>query len=335
MGITAKELARKMHLSESAISLALNGKPGISTKTRQQILETAEKYGYDFTRISCKNVSGGTITFALFHKHGAIVADTPFFQELTEGIQNTCKEKGYKLNITYLYAAENLEAQIEDIQYSDCAGLILLGTEMSGEDLKAFCKLNVPLVLLDVYLRDAQKDCILINNIQGAFLATSYLISRCKAQPGYLHSSYPISNFEERADGFYKAVRTGGMSSSKSIVHTLCPSVEGAYADMSEILKSGETPARCYFADNDSIAIGAMKAFQKAGYRIPEDIAIVGFDNIPMCAYMEPGLTTIHVPKYYMGEMAAQRLFEILHADQFFPIKLEVGTNLVKRGSVL
>lgn len=334
MGITAKELAKKMNLSASAVSLALNGKAGVSTKTRQLVLEAAEKYGYDFTRISSKAQTGGTVTFALFSKHGAVVTDTPFFHELSEGIQNTCKEKGYKLNITYLYADENLDRQVEDIQYSDSAGLILLGTEMSGADFKAFQKLTMPLVLLDVYLSDVKKDCILINNVQGAFLAVNYLISRCKAQPGYLRSSYPISNFEERADGFYKAVRTNGMSSSKSVVHRLSPSVEGAFADMTEILESGEELASCYFADNDLIAVGAVKALQKAGYRIPEDIAVIGFDNVPMCAYVEPGLTTINVPKYYMGEMAARRLFEILHAERFVPVKLEVHTNLVKRRSV-
>lgn len=334
MGITAKELAKKMNLSASAVSLALNGKPGVSTKTRQLVVEAAEKYGYDFTRITGKAVAGGTITFALFRKHGAVVADTPFFHELSEGIQNTCKERGYKLNITYLYADESLDRQVEDIQYSDCVGLILLGTEMSSVDFKAFQKLSIPLVLLDVYLNDVKKDCILINNVQGAFLATNYLIARCKAQPGYLHSSYPISNFEERADGFYKAVRANGMSSSKSVIHALSPSVEGAFADMTEILEHGEEPASCYFADNDLIAIGAMKALQKAGYQIPQDIAVVGFDNIPMCAYVEPSLTTVHVPKYYMGEMAAHRLLEILHAKRFVPIKLEVNTNLVKRRSV-
>ena len=151
---------------------------------------------------------------------------------------------------------------------------------------------------------------------------------------GYLRSSYPISNFEERADGFYKAVRANGMSSSKSIVHALTPSIEGAFADMTEILNRKEELAECYFADNDLIAIGAMKALQKAGYRIPDDIAVVGFDNLPMSSYLEPSLTTINVPKRYMGEMAAERLIQLLKARQFVPVKLEVGINLVKRRSV-
>ncbi len=334
MGITAKELAKKMALSEAAVSMALNGKPGVSTETRRQVLETAEKYGYDFTKISGRNKGTKTICFALYRKHGAVVADTPFFSELSEGIQKTCKDEGYKLNIIYLYGDDTLEHQVEDIRYSDCAGLILLGTEMAAEDFAPFAHFNIPVVLLDVYLPDAKRDCVLINNIQGAYQATDHLITCTQKQPGYLKSSYSISNFEERADGFYKAVRTHGMSPSKCIVHKLAPSIEGAMADMLAWIQGGGELASCYFADNDLIAIGAMKALQKSGYRIPRDIAIIGFDNLPMGDYLEPSLTTIHVPKQYMGEMAARRLMDVLGAKRFVPVKLEISTNLVRRRSV-
>ncbi len=334
MGITAKELAKKLKLSEAAISMALNGKPGVSTETRKIILEAAEQYGYDFTRISGRTRGSGSITFALYRRHGAVVADTPFFSELSEGIQQKCKEEGYKLNIIYLYGDDTIEKQVADIQYSDCIGMILLGTEMRPEDFAPFDGLNIPLVLLDVYLDNARRDCVLINNVQGAYRACDYLITRTQKQPGYLRSAYSISNFEERSDGFYKAVRAHGMSSSKSIVHALTPSIEGAFADMAEILGRKEELAECYFADNDLIAIGAMKALQKAGYRIPDDIAVIGFDNLPMSKLVEPSLTTINVPKRYMGEMAADRLIHLLHARQFVPVKLEVGINLVKRRSV-
>lgn len=334
MGITAKELAKKLSLSEAAVSMALNGKPGVGTATRKLVLETAEKYGYDFTRITGRQNASGSIYFALYRKTGAVVADTPFFSELSEGVQQKCKEKGFKLNICYLYGDESLEAQITDISYSDCIGLILLGTEMRPEDIKYFSSLRFPLVLLDVYFNSVKLDCVLINNLQGAFLATDYLISKTKKQPGYLHSSYSISNFEERSDGFYKAVRSHGMSPSKSVVHLLTPSIDGAYADMKAILAQQEDLAPCYFADNDLIAIGAMKALKQAGYRIPEDIALIGFDNLPMSSYIEPTLTTVNVPKTYMGELAAQRLIEQLRARQFVPVKIEVHTNLIERRSV-
>lgn len=338
MSITAKELAKLLNLSEAAISMALNNKPGVSTKTRKKVIEVAKENGYDFTRISEDNtipqIINGTIYFIIYRKHGAIVSDTPFFSQLSEGIDYGCKRAKYYLNVHYLYENENIEMQLKEFLKFGCKGIIVLGTEMKEEDFYPFYKLSIPLILLDNYFETLAKDCVLINNVQGAYTATNYIISQCKSQPGYLHSSYMINNFSERAEGFYKAVKGSGMSISKSPIHLLSPSMEGAYADMIALLLQGEETARCYFADNDLIAAGAIKAFRERGYRIPEDIAIIGFDNMPICTYTEPNLTTINVPKQYMGEIAVQRLVYIIESKQFNPVKIEISTNLVKRNSI-
>ncbi len=334
MSITAKELAGKLGLSTAAVSMALNNKPGVSRETRQMVLDAAEKEGYDFSRISAKKQITGSIYFVLFKRHGAIVADTPFFSQLSDGISEGCKDTGYKMNTRYIYDDERtIQEQIEDIQYSDCCGIILLGTEMTVSDYKLFQKLPIPIVLLDTYFEAVEANYVLINNVQGAFSATSYLIKRTRQQPGYLRSSYSIGNFEERASGFYNAVRAGGMSASKSIVHQLTPSVEGAFSDMMEILERGDELAKCYFADNDLIAVGAMRALKAKGYKIPQDISIVGFDNISFSNIVEPSLTTIHVPKQEMGILAVERLITLLEKKKTTPVKIEVSTHLVKRHS--
>lgn len=334
MSITAKELAKKIGVSAAAVSMALNNKPGVSREIRQMILDEAEKNGYDFSRLSMKKPTGRNIYFVFYRKHGAVVTDTPFFTQLSDGISESCKENGYKLNLRYVYDdGETLSEQIEDIQYSDCCGIILLGTEMNAQDFQRFKSLPLPLVLLDTYFETVQTNYVLINNVQGAYLATSYLIKRTRQQPGYLRSSYSIGNFEERAAGFYHAIRSGGMSASKSIVHRLTPSIEGAFSDMMEILEQEEELAQCYFADNDLIAVGAMRALKAKGYRIPDDIAIVGFDNIEFSNIVEPSLTTIHVPKKEMGQIAAERLFHLIEKKETTPVKIEIATRLVKRHS--
>ncbi|HBA97829.1 MAG TPA: LacI family transcriptional regulator [Lachnospiraceae bacterium] len=334
MSITAKELAKKLGISAAAVSMALNNKPGVSRDTRQMILDAAEREGYDFSRLSAKNGPGGNIYFVIYKKHGAVVADTPFFSQLSDGISVSCKENGYKMNIRYVYDDEDtIKKQVEDIQYSDCCGIILLGTEMGMEDFRIFQSLPLPVVLLDTYFETVQADYVLINNVQGAYLATSYLIKRTRQQPGYLCSSYTIGNFRERAAGFYSAVRASGMPASKSIVHRLSPSVEGAFSDMMEILEQKEELARCYFADNDLIAVGAMRALKVKGYHIPEDIAVAGFDNITFSNIVEPSLTTIHVPKEEMGRIAAGRLIQLIEKKQMAPVKIEISTRLIKRHS--
>lgn len=203
MGITAKELAKKLNLSAAAVSMALNNKPGVSTATRQLVIDTAEKYGYDFSRLSEKNRTTGSIYFIFYKKHGTVVTDTPFFSQVSEGIVLGCKKQNYNLKISYIYEDdETLSRQIENIQYSDCCGIILLGTEMTASDVVPFLKLPTPLVLLDTYFETVACDSVLINNVQGAYLATRYLIQKCNKQPGYLKSAYEISNFTERASGF-------------------------------------------------------------------------------------------------------------------------------------
>lgn len=236
--------------------------------------------------------------------------------------------------IRYLYEDEGLEKQLYTLSHADFKGIILLATEMDAAALARFSRFRTPILLLDSYFETASYNCVIINNIQGAYLATSYLIRKRKTQPGYLRSAYSIGNFEERADGFYKAIRANGMSTAKSPVHRLAPSQEGAYEDMKALLQSGEEAADCYFADNDHIAIGAMKALKEAGYRIPEDVAVVGFDDIPLCEYLSPPLTTIHVPRHIYGETAVRRLIETVERKDACPIKIEIGTSLKKRKSV-
>ena len=334
MKVTAKDLARALGLSEAAVSMALNNRPGVSTATRRRILEEAERRGYDFSRKAAfGNELKGSFCLAVYKKSGAVVGDTPFFADLTDGISAACKKAHYDLVIRYLYEDEDLDDRLYSLSRADFKGILLLATEMDAASLARFSRFKTPLLLLDSYFETASYNCVLINNVQGAYLAASYLIKKRRTQPGYLRSAYPIGNFDERADGFYKAIRVNGMSTAKSLVHRLTPSQEGAYADMKELLQT-EKPAKCYFADNDLIAIGAIQALKEEGYRIPEDVSIVGFDDISSAQYVSPPLTTVEVPKTYLGEVAVGRVVQMIEGRSLKPLKVEVFTRLIRRKSV-
>lgn len=333
MSITAKELAQKLDISAAAVSMALNDKPGVSNETRKKIKNAAEKYGYDFSRIKEREIKNGHILFIMYMKNGAIVTDNQFFDEVYDGVKNACNELGYKIKKNYIYDIEINRSLLDSIRFSDCIGLIILGTEISASELSQFRELNIPLVLLDNYIESIPCDCVLINNIQGAYNATKHLINKAKTQPGYLSSSYSINNFLERSDGFYKAIYSSGMSTHQSIVHKLTPSIDGAYKDMKNLLDKGEVLATCYFADNDLIAAGAMKALQEYGHRIPDEIKIVGFDNLPLSRVLTPTLTTINVPKKEMGAEAVHRLSFRLKNNRATYTKTEMATEIIDRYS--
>lgn len=334
MGITAKELASQLGLSAAAVSMALNDRPGVSETTRKRVLETAQAMGYDMKKIRRAGTGKGRIAFIFYKKHGAVVDDTPFFSDLTEGVLRACRERNYGVDTHYILDIDSTRRVLRSILDSGVSGILLLGTEMRAEDITPFYHLPVPIVMLDTYFETAGVDCVLINNVQGAYTAAKHLITTRHCQPGYLRSSYSICNFEERADGFYKAIREHGYSTSQSIVHRLAPSLEGAYADMKAVLNSGEQIASCYFADNDLIAAGAMRAFKEFGYRVPEDIGLVGFDNTMLCEMTEPPLTTINVPRQSLSRAAVSRLLDLIPGGSAFQLKIEIQTNLVKRKSL-
>ncbi len=335
MGITAKEIAERLNLSATAVSMALNQKPGVSQQTRDLVIKEAEKCGYDFTKLKKGKNKTGNIYCIIYRSNNAILSYTPIFSELTDGIEQECRQHNYELKTLQFYEkTDDLTLFIEKIRLSDCSGVILLGTEISAEICQKFLNISLPIVLLDACFDSVNCSSIVINNVQGAYLATSYLIDRCMCQPGYLRSSYKIGNFEERKEGFSRAVREHGMSIGKSIMHELAPSIEGALTDMLEILDRGDTVAECYFADNDLIAIGAIRALKLRGYRIPEDVAVIGFDNISESKVVEPALTTIDIPRNYMGQTAARQLIYQIESPVPHTVKIEVSSSLVKRFTV-
>lgn len=334
MSISAKEIARELHLSAATVSMVLNNKGGISEKTRARVLETARKRGYDFSKKGEPEGGRGVIQFVVYKEHGMVVADTPFFSQISEGVDIGCKRAGYELQMTYFYGAQDRAKQLQAICDRKSQGILLLGTEMEAESFRPFSALTVPLVVLDTYFEELNCDSVLINNVQGAYLATNYLVGRGLKTVGYLHSSYPIGNFAERADGYYKALRSHRMPTDHPYVHKLTPSVEGAYGDMLKILQDGFPVAQGYFADNDLIAAGAVRAFQQCGFRIPQDVSIVGFDDMPVCEYLEPKLTTMAVPKRALAELAVERLVGKIRKPKSAVTKTEVSVSLRERMSV-
>lgn len=334
MPITAKQLAKELGLSEAAVSMALNNKSGVSTKTRRRVIKAAQEMGYNFSRIKEKQERLGSVHVVFYRTHNAILSYAPIFDELYDGIRSVCQKSHVISHVIHFYEkTDDLEMYFGDIRTSDCCGIILVGTELRKEICLRFLSLGLPVVLLDTYFDSVSCNCILINNQQGAYMATDFLISRYHAQPGYLKSSYSIPNFEERRNGYFRAIKENGMSSSRSIIHELAPSIEDATADMLAVIDNHDPLARCYFADNDMIAIGAIKALKARGYKIPDDVAIIGFDNIAESRIIEPALTTMDVPRFSIGETAAEVLLSQIRSADLYYRKIEISTSMELRGS--
>ncbi|MBO5197182.1 MAG: LacI family DNA-binding transcriptional regulator [Lachnospiraceae bacterium] len=333
MAVSAKEIAKHLNISAAAVSMALNNKPGISEMTRQRVFETARELGYDFTRKQ-EAEHAGTVKFVIYKKHGHVASDTPFFAQVTEGIQTMCRQNQLNLQVTYFYEGADTAAQRKEIESGDCIGVILLGTEMEAKDCRSFQDLPVPYVVLDSYFEDISCNTVMINNVQGAYLAVRYLIENGHRRIGYLRSATKIGNFGERADGYYKALRSEEIPTGHPYVVYLRPTADGAYEDMKQYLAGNPTLPTAYFADNDLISAGALRALKEAGYKIPEDISMIGFDDMPFCEVLDPPLTTMNVPKQKLGAMAVERLIALIRKGETECVKMELAVSLINRQSV-
>lgn len=333
MSISSKELAEKLNISAATVSMVLNNKPGISEETRNKVIAAAKKYGFDFSKFE-SNSNQAVIELVIYKKHGKIVTDTPFFSQLTEGINNMCRKQGYSLQIQYLYESGSVCDQIKDIYESDCSGILLLGTEMQLNDMEHFTKKNKPIIVLDTYFNEIDKSFVTINNTSGMFRAAEYLISKGHSSIGYMRSSHNIVNFSERFTGYICALNKHSIAPDKNQIHYLTPTIDGAYFDMKKVIDSGESLAGAYIADNDLIAAGAMKAIKEYGFKIPDDISVIGFDNMPLCDITDPPLTTIAVQKHQFGELATQQLIRQIIGDSEPITRIQLSPHLVERQSV-
>lgn len=333
MSISAKELAAKIHLSPATVSMVFNNRSGVSEATRKIVLEAAKKYDYVPSKTSV--LGKWTIQLVVYQKHAMVVSDTPFFLQVIEGVTQECSERNGMVNISYLTASSDIQQQIKNISTTSGDGMILLATEMNREDFGILQGLEFPVVVLDCYYDDLDYDCIVINNSQGAYCATDHLARMGHRRIGYLHSSVSISNFAERAAGYRKALETHDIPMEPQYVHRLSSVSAQGYQDMIRILEQGPELADAYFADNDIIAAAAMKAFQEYGYRVPEDISIVGFDDMPLCDIMNPPLSTMRVDKRQLGRSAVECLLSRMNGAKHGKLKISLQTSLVCRESVL
>ena len=327
-----QDIASLAGVSPGTVSNALNNRKGVGIETKEKILKIAEELGYNRSSKDEPKV----IRLIIFKKHGYVVSDTPFFSALIEGIERECRVEGFEMLIYHIGHKEyNAEAMQEIIKQEQIAGVLLLATEMEEVDLEPFESINIPLVILDSYFDNVNFDQVLINNSKGACQAVRHLVKNGHKEIGCLGSSKFIQNFHYRHEGYRKALKEAKLETNKDFEFILEPTLEGAYRDMSNILKNKALKLpTAFFALNDLIAFGAMRAMKESGISIPEQVSIIGFDDLPFCEFINPRLTTVKVSTEYLGKTAVKRLLENIAEQNEVAQKIEIDTKLIERESV-
>ncbi len=329
MKVSMKTISLETGFSTATVSNALNHKPGVNAKTAERVFEAAKRLGY-FTESHISKVK-----FVIYKRNGVIVEDTPFFQMMIAGVEEECRSRGMEMVLCNLDRRdENYKEQLRWVQNDKSSGVILLGTEMLDEDAALIKGLTVPFVVIDYWKEDMAFNSILINNSDAARMATEYLIHKGHREIGYLRGDFRIRPFQARASGYRSALRRTKLALREEYIITLRTTMNGAYEDMKKYLENRRSLPTAFFADNDMIALGAIKALTDMGIRIPDDVSVVGFDDLPFSSISAPPLTTLRVPKQEMGRVAVRRIAEIIKTGEDLCLKQQVLPQFIERDSV-
>lgn len=332
MSSRIKDIAEYVKLSPATVSMILNNRPGFSEETRAKVIEAAKSLNYQLS--STKRIAGSlndNLPFVIFKRHGEVIADTPFFASLIEAIEREAKNNGYNLSVHYMHVNENAIAETLRELTARCeSGILVLATEMEKSDCEEFDRIGIPYVLIDNAVMGISADKVLIGNCQGAYVAVNELYNNGHRKIGYIHSSVWISNFEEREAGYIKAMQEKGLAIRDEWIAHVGSTHDAAYQGMQAYCERNREMPTAFFADNDIIAMGAIKALRERDYRIPEDVSLIGFDDTPYCTMVVPNLSTMRVDTRSMGGLAVKLLLE----KNPFRQKIEVETQLIRRQSV-
>nr|WP_314463328.1 substrate-binding domain-containing protein [uncultured Clostridium sp.] len=276
------------------------------------------------------------VRFVTFKKNGRIIDDTPFFSLIIAGFEKECRKNNAEMLMTILdQQTDDFNQQLRKLKEDTDTGLVILGTELSEEDIELFTSFKNPIVLLDYWDDKMRISSVSIWNEEAAGQAIRELMRNGHQAIGYLKGNFRIKAFRERERGIINQMRAAGLVLNPDYIVELQTTMDGARADMEQYLGHDPKLPTAYFADNDMIALGAMKAMQKHGIQIPQDISIIGFDDLPFSELCIPSLTSLKVPKQEMGRMAAVRLLSMMDEDETAVFRIQTNSELVRRNSVI
>jgi LacI family transcriptional regulator len=336
LSVRIVDIAKAAKVSPSAVSLALNNKNGVSAQVRRRIVDIAADMGYKSLPgnpyLVNENIS---IRFLKIAKHGHIINNNhnAFITEYLEGIESQIKKRKYKFEISFFNQIP-VEEIVASQKETAVDGLIALGTELSTHELTLFLSLSKPVVFIDTCFSFSAFDCVDIDNTDGVFKAVEHLYLNGHRKIGMITGSRDTRNFKMREFGFREAMEYFSLPVQEHFILSVDPAFEQAALDMKKHLKKGRPLPTAFFCLNDIIAHGCIKAFREHHIRIPGDISIIGYDNLPISGFSDPPLTSIKVSNHQIGSRALEMLAERISGSMAMPENILVAGSLVTRSSV-
>jgi len=310
-------------------SRVANHQGEVADETRDRVLTAIRELGYRPSKLARGLVTHRTDTV------GLVVGDisNPFFPEVARGVLDSAEGAGY--NVFVCNSDGVLPREIRTLHsLADHAvdGIIIFPSFEIGDFLQSFAGPGRPVVCANRPFESAWVSQVMIRSREGAQLATQYLVGKGHAAIGMLVGGGAPITRHERVQGYLRTMEAHGLPCCEDLIVAGPPVLEQGYAGTLELL-SRRPEITAIFAYNDLLALGALRACRRLGRRVPQDLALVGFDDIPLADQISPALTTVRVDKYALGQLCMRRMCEMLSdPGAAFPVA-EVGVELVVRES--
>ncbi|MEG8989759.1 LacI family DNA-binding transcriptional regulator [Ignavibacteria bacterium 4148-Me] len=335
MSVTIDDIAKLTGFSITTVSRVLNKKAKkyrISKKTADIINKKAIELGYR------PNDIARSLRLKKTNLVGLIVPDisNPFFSYITSVIQNLASEYGYSLIVAN--TNEDIEKEIENIEIfrrKGVDGYIIMPVGIKHEHLEELIKYNKALVLLDRNISVLNANCVVVNNYLGSYEATEYLIRMGHKRIGVIQGLPNTSTNNERLLGYRNALADNGIPIDETLIMGNDFRSENGYLSTIKLMELKEPPT-VIFAFSDLITLGTIKACYEKGYRIPDDVSIIAFDDFEFAPFLQTPITVIEQPKYLMAEYAIKLLIENMRNNNpnLSKRKIVLSPKLIIRNSV-
>ncbi len=330
MGLTVKDVAQAAGVSQATAARALGEYGYVSPGARRAIEDAARRLGY--RRHAVARALASNVT----HTAGLIVGDieNPFFAAAARGLADVLEEAGY--TILLANSDEDLEREarlVEAFRARRVDGLVVapsVGT--LTPHLTDLVAAGVPLVLFDRPVRGLKVDVVMVDNKQGARTAVEHLLALGHRRIGLVSDSPEISTSAERIEGYRAALRAAGLAVDDRFISVTGSTRADGYRGAQALLQQRRRPSAIFTANN-MMSVGTLLALRDLGLRIPEDVALVGFDDLDWTTLIEPALTVVRQPVQELGRRAGERLVARLRGDPTAPKRIRLPTEFVVRGS--
>ena len=326
---TIKHVAREAGVSVATVSRVMNHSALVAEPTRQVVLEVASRLGYTPHGAARSLITNRTSTL------GVLLPDLygEFFSEVIRGIDQTARRDGYHVIVSSSHSDQHaLESMLRSM-WGRVDGLILMIPDIRVASIASQLPEGFPVVLMNCAGDTNGHDAISIANYEGAYAMVQHLIAQGHRRIAIIKGAEKNHDAAERLRGYRAALRDAGLQPDAALEAAGDFSETSGYQAAAGLARLSPRPT-AVFAFNDAMAVGALSALREAGLRIPDDVAVAGFDDIPMARYVEPPLSSVHVDISALGARAATLLLGAMQQPNGREIRREiVPTELVVRRS--